>query len=460
VELGTGVPDGEALAEAQWLGVPEWEPEAEKEGARDGLAVAQCEGEALAVCEREDEGELEAQALCVKEPEVLPDPLLESEGESVLEAVPLRVMEGEGEAQGVGVLQAVVVRDKERVLETQALGECEGEALPVLDCEGVAEEQAVPVVLGKGEAVPVVQTVWVRLVEVLREGDTEAEAHMLTVSEGEALEDGVCMGDCDEVPVSEPLGERVGVLEAQSVEELEPLGDRDAEGVSVLQTLREGEPEALRDGVKEAAGDREDDTVPLALGVGVTVAHWLGEALKEAVWDCNGVPEEQTVLECVPDELCEPEVETNCEPVPEALSHWVGEVEGKVLALGRALTELQDEGEGEALAHEDGVPSGADRLGELDVENDCEPVPEALPHCVGEVEGKALTLGEVVTELLGEELSETVAHEEGVRVAQPLAECEGLPLALTETQLVRVPDCERLTVGEVLAEGLREELPH
>ncbi len=76
------------------------------------------------------------------------------------------------------------------------------------------------------------------------------------------------------------------------------------------------------------------------------------------------------------------------------------------------------------------------------------------------MEGKALTLSEVVTELHDEEVGETLAHEEGVRVAQPLAECEGLPLALTEVQLVRVPDCERLAVEEALVEGLKEELPH
>ena len=158
---------------------------------------------------------------------------------------------------------------------------------------------------------PVVQTVGVRLVEVLREGVIEAEAHTLTVSEGEALVDGLCVGDCDELPLCESLRERVGVPEAQSVEELVLLEVKDAECVAVLQTLREGEPEALRDGVKEATEDGEDDTVPLEQGVGVPVAHWLGEALREAVWDCDGEPEEQTVLECVPDTLFEPEVESD-----------------------------------------------------------------------------------------------------------------------------------------------------
>ena len=56
--------------------------------------------------------------------------------------------------------------------------------------------------------------------------------------------------------------------------------------------------------------------------------------------------------------------------MPEALPHWVGEVEGRVLALGRALTELQDEGEDEALAHVEGVPNGAEGLCELEVEKD------------------------------------------------------------------------------------------
>lgn len=110
--------------------------------------MAQCEGEALAVCEREGEGVLEAQALCVKAPVVLPDPLVESDGESVLDTVPLRVAEGEVEALSEGVLQVVGVKDGESVPEMQALGECEGEALPVLVCEGVTEELAVPVVLG------------------------------------------------------------------------------------------------------------------------------------------------------------------------------------------------------------------------------------------------------------------------------------------------------------------------
>lgn len=304
---------------------------------------------------------------------------------AVSDAVTLLLLDADVEEDLEGIIELLVVEDKETVLldvgVTEMLrvplddGEIVIEFVGVTDGEGVAVTDALAVRLGVGLKLDV----GVVDLDTVAVGVPERVPVLLDVREFEVLrvDDGVLvgLGDIEDESVWEtetlPLPVEVGVI----VELDDPVTDDEELEVGVLDELE----------VVEAVGEL------LALGVGET------ELVPEGVFDCVvvEVPEGELLLEGVLVAVI----------VVEAVALFVGEDElvGERVALGVLVSELLDdpvvELDGEEVGELVPVPLGDRvRLGVGDAEL-VEEI-ELLGEFVIELDGVLVIEGEDDSELL------------------------------------------------------------
>ncbi len=197
--------------------------------------------------------------LLVTLPEGLREPAVVSEYEGELVAV------REREAQGVGDVEGLMVRD----------------TVPLTVREPVEERLGVLVANGDNE----IEDVW----------EMERDARALSVIEGQLLADNVQRGEPEDDRVPDPHADSEGVAELEMVEDAQrdPVLDTEVERVPELQWVTEAVAEvdtveeAHRDGVlvTEGDGDAELEKVPVTVPQEVGVAEEQWDAVREAVME-------------------------------------------------------------------------------------------------------------------------------------------------------------------------------
>lgn len=241
------------------------ETDAEPECEREKVGEREGEPDRVAVAQRESAGETEGDGLSVRlargETESVPDgegdPLSDGDGLALVDRVPRIVTEAV--VDKVGVCEGDVVCEREAVAQNVALPLCENVGRTLHD----AEPESVGSTVGKfvGGALALVQG------DMVREGDAEPELDGDADADPDAESEPVTVCDRDARPLTEPLGEPLGVAVTVELSERRALGDDerdlaalpedDTDAHSVGDLVTEPVPDPDRDGVADVRGDAE-----------------------------------------------------------------------------------------------------------------------------------------------------------------------------------------------------------
>ena len=489
--LPLGVASGEKLPSG--LPLLRGEPDEEPVGA----GVLEAAGEPLGDPVRDVVEDAELEELTVAETAALRETSVEPDAEG--DAAP--EVEGSGDAEGEAERGAVTVplraavpvargevetlREGGGVPETGAEGEASGDALAAGLPLGAPLADAAAVGVTGGDRVTDAVT------EAAPEAEaTDAEAQIVKVSvgyDGKGVED--TDTECEEDSTAEGVrllggeteGEALGGAEADAPGDPEALPDAREEGEARVDTVADGDE--VSDADAHAEGGEERDARADFEGAGERLAGVDTEGDPDGAAEREGEAEgraEVVALATLPVGMAE----RRAEALTDALTE--GEPVTLALVQGRALAELDKEGDREGGADTDAAPERvpvllplATRvpLGERVAPPDAVPfttdtvallVDEPESDAEGERSDEGVTLP--VAELLppfreGEEFPDVlplkVARAEGERA--PVDVGAALPLRDTEgdadTLLVRegAPLNDALAVEEMDADGLREE---
>ncbi len=352
-----------AVIEVLALGDSELETEADTEVVKQSEAVCETEGDVVEVPVglteplREVDGVSDVDTLveelleetAVREEETLGDwereVVTEFDALTVLMAHEVGLGEKVAEWDALGVEELQRVLDSVAVEDTVEVGDCVGlketETLTVEHTEAEALREEVGEELGQwltdGVAVCVEERDAVTVPEVLLEGEAEALAHLLGLTETEAVPHNVIFPVVVPVTLGLLLPEEltVPVLEAegQAVE----LGEALVHLLEVELNVADREAEELPDTEEVAEGEGEREL--LVLGLTLVLSDFDAVGLTETEELVEGERTGDRVLEAHLDALLQPDAVV----LPDALR------EGELLTLGEALNVEHTDSVGESV---------------------------------------------------------------------------------------------------------------
>ena len=330
---------------------------------------------------------------------------------------------------------------------------------PLLVCEGdvaaVGSDEVVPEMEEESVAFPVAEPL----------GDTvgvvEADRHKVGVDEKDG--DAVAQGEAE--ALAHQVGRREALAEAVEEREAEPLAQKECDPVLVAVVVAQS----------EGVGEPEEETVPQPVGEALTLRDEAPDELPLAQREAEAVVEALSVNDVLAEALKQPlaenvgELVENAVRVFERVVEWQGETvcEGVLNTVGVEDTQGVTVPQREAVAEAELLLEGVDgplRVHTSDMEELTEGDTLPLAHLENVVEAVAHALAEPVTvaQTETERLDEAVVEDEAQALPDAIVDCEGLcvgvPLLLTEPEKegVTVDVKERLPLTEKVAQPLGE----